>query len=241
MRHGRRTSTHLMFLWPWLLMARVCRRRLWRERRRGQSQEGTWRFYPTTRRYTTSTTTAQRVGQSKAEAVQQGEEESTAKRRQRCDHTKPDVEQPKGKEGWRPSLWHWGSGFGAVEFEESRRRRDAGSSSWRTRFRGRGASLDLREREEFPAATLVASPAEGSVVCATCPVPWDGRARCPVWFEGGGLLVVVGRFAVSSPSVAISRNGVNRVVSIVVEAGSVTMATLKTQVAGRRRKGGLRL
>lgn len=128
----------------------------------------------------------------------------------------------------------------AVEFEESRRRRDAGSSSWRTRFRGRGASLDLRERGEFPAATLVASPAEGSVVCATCPVPWDGRARCPVWFEGGGLLVVVGRFAVSSPSVAISRNGVNRVVSIVVEAGSVTMATLKTQVAGRRRKGGLR-
>lgn len=95
----------------------------------------------------------------------------------------------KRKGGVATVVMALGSGFAAVEFEETRRRRDAGSSSWR-RFRGRGASLDLRV-EGFLAATLVASPAEGSVVCATCPVPWDGRARCPVWFEGGGLLVVV--------------------------------------------------
>jgi hypothetical protein len=60
-----------------------------------------------------------------------------------------------------------GSRFEAVEFEETRRSREPAARAGGG-FRGRGASLE--RGEGFLAATLVASPAEGSV-CATCPVP----------------------------------------------------------------------
>lgn len=175
-------------------MASVCRRRLWRERRRGQSQEGTWRFYPTTRRYTTSTTghssesgTEQSGARPAGGRIDRGRK---GEREMRSHQARRRTTERKG--GVATVVMALESGFGAVEFEETRRRRDAGSSSWR-RFRGRGASLDLREGEGFPAATLVASPAEGVRCLRNLPGPlaWMGapgvvRGRGGSWSWSGG-------------------------------------------------------